>query len=209
MQKFTDKNNLLRLIDGKAVVKVELGPGLARFVKDAITIDKYNGDAVDIVANFEEGLEFLPDNSVDYMYSRHVMEHIGNIELLLSEIFRVLKPNGVYEFIVPHFSNPYFYSDYTHKTFFGLYSMSYFSKTPYFKRGVPTFYNDFSFVIDKVRLEFTSPFIFRYPIKKFWQFLFNLSKPSQEFYEECLSSVISAYQIRFYLRKPNENTIST
>ena len=198
---FIDKSNLLKTLQQISNVRIELGPGTKRFINVAITIDKFDSESVDILADFEAGLYFLPDNSVDYFYSSHVMEHIDNLELLLREIHRVLKPGGTYEFVVPHFANPYFYSDYTHKQFFGLYSMSYFCKTKYFKRGVPQFYNDFDYVIKNVRIEFTSPFWFRYPFKKIWQFLFNISKGSQELFEESFCYTFPAYQLRFIIGK--------
>jgi predicted SAM-dependent methyltransferase len=201
MQQIVDKKNILEIFLNKNTFLVELGPGNFRNNKDALTIDKYDSDAVDIITDLELGLTFLPDNSVDYIYSSHLMEHIVNLEGLLKEIFRVLKKNGKFEMVVPHFSNPYFYSDYTHKNFFGLYTMSYFSKSHYFKRQVPQFYNNFSFTIEKIKIEFTSPFILRYPFKKMWQFIFNLSKSMQEFYEEAVSFKIPAYQIRFIVVK--------
>jgi SAM-dependent methyltransferase len=201
MQQFIDKKDILKDVLKKDTIIVELGPGNKRHFKDALTIDRYDSDAVDIIADLELGLSFLPDNSVDLIYSSHVMEHIVGFEGLLKEIFRVLKPKGKLEFVVPHFSNPYFYSDYTHKHFFGLYTMSYFSKSNYFKRKVPQFYNDFYFTIEKVKIEFTSPFILRYPFKKCWQLIFNLSKGMQEFYEEAVSFKIPAYQIRYIVVK--------
>lgn len=201
MQQIVDKKNILKEFFEKETLIIELGPGNVRYKKDAMTIDKYDSDAVDIIADLELGLAFLPDNSVDYIYSSHLMEHIVNLEGLLREIFRVLKKNGKFEMVVPHFSNPYFYSDYTHRNFFGLYTMSYFSKSNYFKRKVPQFYNDFSFTIEKITIEFTSPFMLRYPFKKMWQFIFNISKGMQEFYEEAISFKIPAYQIRYIVVK--------
>ena len=201
MQKIIDKKNLLTDLNRRETVALELGPGTIRVIKNAITIDKYDSDATDIVADFEEGLSFLPDNSVDYIYSSHVMEHIKNFELLLGEIYRVMKKGAIHEFVVPHFANPYFYSDYTHKNFFGLYTMCYFSKTKYYKRSTPQFYNNFTYNIVKVKLEFTSPFILRYPFKKFWQFIFNLSRGMQELYEEVFCYKMPAYQIRYILKK--------
>ncbi len=201
MQQIVDKKNILKDFLNKNLLLVELGPGNLRNIKDALTIDKYDSDAVDIIADLELGLSFLPDNSVDYIFSSHLMEHIVNLEGLLKEIFRVLKKNGKFEMIVPHFSNPYYYSDYTHKNFFGLYTMCYFSKSNYFKRKVPQFYNGINFTIEKIKIEFTSPFVFRYPLKKIWQFIFNLTRGMQEFYEESFSFKISAYQIRYILVK--------
>jgi len=45
---------------------------------------------VDIVADIEDGLDFIPDGSVDEIYSHSVFEHIQNFEKLMSEIVRVL-----------------------------------------------------------------------------------------------------------------------
>ena len=101
---------------GERVV-VELGCGPNK-VEGAIGVDKFQDSQVDIVADIENGLPFLPDNSVDELFSRHVLEHIENLELLIREIYRVLKPGGIHRVIVPHFSNPHFYSDYTHRRFF-------------------------------------------------------------------------------------------
>src|SRR6185312_2948084 len=39
----------------------------------------------------------------------------------------VLEPGGEFRAVVPHFSNLHFYSDPTHRTFFGLYTFSYLS----------------------------------------------------------------------------------
>ena len=47
----------------------------------------------------------------------------------MREITRVLKKNGKANIFVPHFSNPYYYSDYTHKRFLGLYTFYYFVET--------------------------------------------------------------------------------
>ena len=44
-----------------------------------------------------KSLERIEDNSIDYIFSHSVMEHIRKYELdsLIREMFRVLKPNGV------------------------------------------------------------------------------------------------------------------
>jgi predicted SAM-dependent methyltransferase len=201
MQQVKDKNNKIEEFSRGNEISIELGPGTRRFIKNAITIDKFDSDAVDIVADLEQGLTFIPDNSVSYIYSSHLMEHVQPLEGLLKEVYRILKQGGRYEFVVPHFANPYFYSDYTHKNFFGLYTMSYFSKSPYFKRKVPQFYNTFDFTIEKVKLEFTSPFVSRYPFKKMFQLFFNVSKWMQELHEEIFCYIIPVYQIRFVISK--------
>lgn len=143
-----DKNDVLKKINEIPKVVIELGCGRQKQIKNAITIDIIDLPHIDIIADLNKGLWFLPDNSVDEIYSFHFLEHVENFELFMKEIYRVLKKGGKKIGTVPHFSNPYFYSDYTHHNFFGLYTFSYFSKTKYFKREVPSFYNSTDFKIN-------------------------------------------------------------
>lgn len=122
------KINLEQAINSQNPVIIELGCGQKKKT-DRITIDRVDLPNVDIVADIENGLPFLPDNSVDQIHCRSVLEHIKNFENLMREITRVLKKNGKANIFVPHFSNPYYYSDYTHKRFFGLYTFYYFVET--------------------------------------------------------------------------------
>ena len=61
------------------------------------------------------------------IYSRHPLEHVRNFLPLMAELHRVTRPGGRIEIIVPHFSNPYGYSDPTHVRHFGLYTFFYFA----------------------------------------------------------------------------------
>jgi predicted SAM-dependent methyltransferase len=79
----------------------------------------------DVAADLELGLPFK-DNSADYVYANHCLEHIQNLEGVLSEIYRILRPDGYLRLFVPHFSNPYGHSDYTHRRLFGSLSFYYF-----------------------------------------------------------------------------------
>jgi len=57
-----------------------------------------------IVANLEK----IPmdDDSVDLVTSEFVLEHVEKPDIILKEIFRVLKPNGKFIFITPNVLNP-------------------------------------------------------------------------------------------------------
>lgn len=196
-----DKNGILNKIDTISKVVIEIGCGRQKQVKNAITIDIIDMPHIDIIADVNKGLSFLPDNSVDEIYSFHFLEHVENVESIMNEIYRVLKPGGKKIGTVPHFSNPYFYSDYTHHNFFGLYTLSYFSKTNYFKRRVPDFYSSANFKINKIKIGFKSPFFLRNILRKIWSTIFNSSKFMQEYYEENLCYVFPAYEIWFELEK--------
>lgn len=182
-------------------VILELGPGHKRKYQDSIAIDRVPLKGVDIVADIEQGLGFIPDRSVDLVYSSHFMEHIGNLEHVLREFSRVLKAKGEIIIIVPHFSNPYYYSDYTHKNFWGLYTPFYFSKESFFKRKVPSYYNDLDILVTDIKIRFYSPFMFRNVFKKVLQFIFNLSRYMQELYEENFCYLFPAYEMRITIIK--------
>ena len=188
-----DLNSVIK--SGRKVV-VELGCGLQK-KEGRIGIDRIDLPNVDIVTDLEYGLSFLPDKSVDEIHCKSVLEHIENFENLMREMVRVLKNDGKAYILVPHFSNPYGYSDYTHKRFFGLYTFYYFVDTKrQLKRKVPNFYTDMRIKIISQRLVFTSPFWFRSKIKKFMGFIFNCHRSLQEFYEENLCYIFPCYSIR-------------
>jgi len=195
------KINLDAKINSHEPMILELGSGNKKPDHSRVYIDRLELPGVDIIANLEDGLPFLPDNSVDAIYSNSFLEHINNLEFLMYEIWRVLKPNGQKYVFVPHFSNPYYYSDYAHHRFFGLYSFEYFSKSQTsYKRKVPDFYHQFSFHTEKLTLVFNSPWRTRKIIKKFAQKIFNINNKWQEFYEENLCYLIPCYGIQAILK---------
>lgn len=182
------------LCSGEAVI-IELGCG-KNCISGRINIDKLNLPNVDVVTDIEGGLPFLPDNSVDEIYSNSFFEHIDDLEGLMREIVRVLKKDGKCFISVPHFSNPYFYSDYTHRKFFGLYTFFYFVEDQnHFRRKVPSFYTDIRIKIQTVKLVFMSPFPRRNWLKKRLELIINSSPFMQEFYEENLSYIFPCYAL--------------
>ena len=132
------KIDLEKIINDGNPLIIELGCG-QKGKQDRITVDKVNLSNVDIVADIEMGLPFLPDDSVDEIHCRSVLEHIQNFEGLIREIVRVLKKSGKAYIFVPHFSNPFYYSDYTHKRFFGLLTrLPFLSRSFAFSSAVPS-----------------------------------------------------------------------
>jgi len=183
-------------------VAIDLGCGPSKKY-GMVGIDILPLPGVDIVANLEEGLAEIPDHSVDEIHSAHFLEHVMNFELLMSEIHRILKPGGIAKITVPHFSNPYYYSDYTHKRFFGLYSFDYFSsKSTGYKRTIPVYNDKFSFSVVSRKLVFKSPtFFIRNLVKKhLWTRLFNSTKYLQALYEDAFTGFIPCYEVVFVLK---------
>jgi ubiquinone/menaquinone biosynthesis C-methylase UbiE len=198
-----DKNNIIESILFMEKVVLELGCGKNKKEKYFIGIDILDYPCVDIVGDVFEILKEIPDKSIDKIYTSHFVEHMPSLPTLLTEISRVVKDGGEVEIIVPHFSNPHFYSDYTHKAFFGLYTMSYLSNDLIFKRRVPDYQKDKLFDLESVDLIFKSsrPFYGRHITKKTLGFFFNLSTYLKEFYEENLCYIFPCYEIKYLLRK--------
>lgn len=184
---------------------LELGCGPTKRHKDAIGIDALDYPGVDIVGDVFECLSIFEDKSVDAIYSYHFLEHIEQFDRLISELVRCLKPGGLLEAVVPHFSNPFFYSDPTHKQEFGLYTFSYFSQDLIHKRRVPSYKIKQELVLDSAYISFKSypPHYVRHGVKKFIEMLVNASTWGREFYEENLSGVLPSYEITFRLHKQN------
>jgi len=108
--------------DGRVVL--ELGCGEYKENPASIAVDVLAHPAVDVVGDAIEALLATPPGSVDLIRSRHFLEHIEDTTGLLRASRRALRDGGSFSATVPHFSNAHFYSDPTHKTFFGLYTMS-------------------------------------------------------------------------------------
>src|SRR5205823_4515531 len=97
------------LADGRPL-KLNLGSG-RRSLAGFYNVDLVALPEVDALADLNEPLTELPNDSVDAIYCRHTLEHVDNLLGALAEFHRVTRPGGTIEIVVPHFSNPNFYSD--------------------------------------------------------------------------------------------------
>jgi ubiquinone/menaquinone biosynthesis C-methylase UbiE len=198
-----DKHNLFENIDRISHIELELGCGNRKRNPKAIGVDMLDYPDVDIVGDVYEILALLPNESIDEVHGYHFIEHVADVPRLISELSRVVKKGGIVVFVAPHFSNPYFYSDPTHRSFFGLYTFCYYCGKSPFARHVPTYGYKTSFSIEKVDLGFKSsrPFIFRYGFKKIIGFLFNSCSYLKELYEENFCYIFPCYEISYTLRR--------
>lgn len=89
------------LLSGKAPIWLEIGAGPERKLPGWTTADQCEG--CDLVLDLSKPLPF-PDNSVEKIYSSHVLEHFyfNDLLRLLAECRRVLKPSGSFSASVPN-----------------------------------------------------------------------------------------------------------
>jgi len=198
---FKDKRGILPFLQNRDKLIIELGCGQLRKFPDSVMVDRIDSDAVDIICNLDEGLGFLPDESVDLIYSSHLLEHLNDLGFFMKEIYRVLKKGGRKIGTVPHFSNPYYFSDYTHRTPFGLYTFCYFAGETPFRRKVLRYDTTINFRISRMKINFYSPIKTVNIFRKVHGLIFNSSRCMQEFYEGSLSTFIPAHELSFELEK--------
>jgi hypothetical protein len=181
--------------------KFELGCGPRKQDPQSIGVDMLAAPGVDMVGEVFEVLDTLPDGCASAVYSAHFFEHIADLPRLLQEVARVLAPGARLTVVVPHFSNPFYYSDPTHRTPFGLYTMAYFCAQGIFTRSIPIYGMSVPLTMRSAELEFKSypPRYGRHAFKRLVGALVNSSMYMRELYEENLCWLVPCYQVRYEL----------
>ncbi|HEX3313309.1 MAG TPA: methyltransferase domain-containing protein [Gemmataceae bacterium] len=191
---------VLHHLESGGKLRLNLGCGMRR-LPGYWNVDRVALEGIDVLADLEEPLSQLPDDSVEAIYCRHTLEHVTRLLELLAEIHRVTIPDGKIEAIVPHFSNPYGYSDPTHVRFFGLYSFFYLAAdVDQPRRKVPNFYLPQRFRVESVRINLLRTSIADKIVRAVLQPLVNRSVEWQDWYERRLCRTMPADDIHYLLR---------
>ncbi len=62
----------------------------------------------------------------DEIVCRHVVEHVPDVMALVTELYRIAKPGGRIKIVTPHYSNPDWATDPTHRNHLNSYSFNCF-----------------------------------------------------------------------------------
>jgi len=86
----------------KKFLKLHLGPGKKNYMEGWVNIDAniFTGKS-DLWLNLIYPLPFNT-SSVDYCYSHHMVEHLPDLKSHFNDIFKILKPGGIYRFGGPN-----------------------------------------------------------------------------------------------------------
>ena len=109
-------------------IKLNLGSGY-RKMEGFVNIDNRDECGPDILYDIaEDGLPF-DDNSVDYVFAQDFLEHVPQpaTVYVIEEIYRVLKPGGVFEHMTPSTDGRGAFSDPNHVSFWNIASWLYFT----------------------------------------------------------------------------------
>ena len=191
-----------------AGLRVNLGCGNKRR-EGFIGVDVGDFPAVDVRSDVLDYLRSLPDASVAEVYSRHFLEHLEPpaLQELLAQVDRVLQPGGRIHFIVPHFSNPYYHSDPTHRQAFGVHTFSYLCEHTCLHRSVPSYARRAGWSLSRVRVGFL-PYerwtLFgrpRWMLSDWLNKFVNRMTKRIELFERYCSGVLSIYEVEFFIDK--------
>ena len=196
--KILNKKILNDLKEGK-LLSLNLGSGFENH-EDFYNVDINEELGVDIVADLNFPLDLIPENSVCSIYSNQTFEHIENLIGLLDEIYRISSDGGKCEIIVPHFSNPYYYSDPTHVRQFGLFSMHYFTSENYqWRRKVPSYYSDTKFILRDAKIIFYKDTLMDHLFANILGSIVNLNRAFQHIFEKRFCWFYPPASIKFIL----------
>lgn len=81
--------------------RIEIGCGNAKR-EGFFGIDVAQGSSADLIHNVESLPLPFPDNSVDYIYSSHSLEHMHEFPFVFRELFRVCKHGATMELWTPY-----------------------------------------------------------------------------------------------------------
>ncbi len=182
-------------------IKIDLGCGESKRAGH-IGLDRLDLPGVDVVGNLAEALVIFPDNSVDAVYSKSVLEHVDDLDSVMDQLIRVMKPEAEAYIFVPHWSNPYYYQDYTHTRFFGLYTFYYFAspENQHPSRSMLSFYRESRIKVLDVKLILKSNFAWLRPFRKIATAIINSSATMQAFYEENMTYGMPCYGVEVVFR---------
>jgi ubiquinone/menaquinone biosynthesis C-methylase UbiE len=192
------------LSDAKAVIQAEtatparrvldIGCG-ANKVAGAVGMDVNPRTAADVIHDLDDLPYPFVDDSFDEVIGRHVIEHVQNPTAVMSELHRITRAGGVVKLLAPHWTNPDFATDLTHRNHLNSYSFRNLTED----RAVFDFYTEARFKQKLCRvtllnlwkltgLEYLINLDNRHPrwrfVRKFWEQYLNAVMRGKEIYFE-------------------------
>ena len=137
----------------KRRIRIDLGCG-TRKVAGTLGVDTVAVPGVDILADLNSGLPFK-DDSIDAVYSYHILEHMDDFLATMGEIWRTCRPGALVYVKVPHSASSFItWKDPTHRRGLSIATFAYFDDT-YFDGAAFSYYSKASFRIERAKLNFT------------------------------------------------------
>jgi SAM-dependent methyltransferase len=173
---------------------LDIGCGNNKF-PGSLGMDVNPRTAADVIHDLDDLPYPFADNSFDEVIGRHVIEHVANPLAVMCELHRITRAGGLVKLVAPHWTNPDFATDLTHRNHLNSYSFRNLTQD----REVFDFYADVRFRQASVRVtilnlwkifgfEFFVNLDNRYPkmrfLRKFWEQYLNAIVRGKEIYFE-------------------------
>lgn len=177
-----------------SIVKIlDVGCGVNK-TKGAIGLDNNPRTGADVIHDLGEFPYPFPDNEFDVVIANHVVEHVPDVMAFVSELHRVTKPGGTIKMLTPHYTNPDWANDPTHRNHINSYTFNTFQPG----KQVFDFYTDVQLRAVKVYVS----------LLNLWrafgiEFFVNLDNrwPSmrwtRKFWEQYLSYIFRGKELKF------------
>ncbi len=114
--------------------RLDLGCGTDR-QPGAVGVDRNPRARPDVLADLDRPPYPFADDSFDEILLDNVLEHLGDVPAVLTEVHRIARPEALVTVVVPYFRSRWSAIDPTHRHQFSVDSMGYFDRAhPYFER---------------------------------------------------------------------------
>ena len=104
---------------------LDVGCG-ANKTKDAIGLDNNPRTAADVIHDLGDLPYPFADNEFDLVVSNHVVEHVPDVMAFIGELHRVTRSGGRIKLLTPHYTNPDWANDPTHRNHINSYTFNTF-----------------------------------------------------------------------------------
>lgn len=160
----------------------------------AIGLDYNPRTAADVIHDLGIFPYPFADDEFDEIVSNHVIEHVPDVMNFIAELYRIIKPGGRIRLLTPHYTNPDWASDPTHRNHFNSYTFNVFMP----ERQLFPFYTEVNLKLVRVYVS----------LANLWralgiEFLVNLDQKNsryrftRKFWEHYLSFVFRGKELQF------------
>lgn len=160
----------------------------------AVGLDNNPRTGADVLHDLGEIPYPFADNEFDLVVSNHVVEHVPDVIAFITELHRVTRPGGRIRLLTPHYTNPDWANDPTHRNHINSYTFNTFIAG----REVFDFYTDAQLKPLKCHVSLLS--LWKYTGI---QFLVNLDQRAagfrflRKFWEQYLSYIFRGKELTF------------
>jgi SAM-dependent methyltransferase len=182
-------------VSGQALRVLDIGCG-ANKVAGAIGMDVNPRTAADVIHDLDDLPYPFADDEFDEVIGRHVIEHVLNPMAVMCELHRITRNGGIVKLVVPHWTNPDFATDLSHRNHLNSYSFRNLTD----ERAVFPFYTEVRFRQRRARVTLLR--LWKLTGLEFWINLdhrFASLRFIRKFWEQYLNAIARGKEIHFEL----------